>query len=443
MRTGEVVATMHIYSSHLGTHLRSFGCGGVWQPRLADRGIPVASSCRNDRSMGWASAPWLWGSCPLSFSSARSIVTRAAADVVTANGSKRLEHENAQANDNGASQVHGRVSMARSQLDGRLREHHHKKPEGDRAGVDDCFAELTDKEINRRRKISKANKGKVPWNKGKNMTEEMKAKISQRTYEAMQRPEVKARMKKANSQRAPHSEEVRKRIRHVLKQRADAAKAVISEQTDRIIAAMRDSEHDYERKISDDVDAKDIIGRLAWRVLHRDFELMYDKWENNTEDFRTAVVLRFKELEDRKVNKRRARTQKKNEDRERSQKIKAAEKARSKLAQAEEKLESVEHAIEKLQALKLTLKDDPESLSRVLEKENQTTEILGRLREQVKLLHQAMEPYEQQYAQAATDGAAIVQNKSNSSVVYSTEQKRASPVPQGNPPLTQVPWGRH
>ncbi|KAI8106554.1 hypothetical protein M9435_001097 [Picochlorum sp. BPE23] len=436
---------MHIYPSCASSHLRSSGCGGVWQPRLAERGVSVGSSCRNDRSMGWTSAPRLGHMgrpSTSSSSSTRSIVTGAAADVVAANGSKRVvEHENAKANGNGSS--HGQVNMGRSQLDGRLREHHHKKPQAGRVGEGDCAVELTDKEINRRRKISQANKGKVPWNKGKNMTEEMKAKISQRTYEAMQRPEVKARMKKANSQRAPHSEEVRKRIREVLKQRADAAKAVISEQTDRILAAMRDSEHEYERKISVDDDAKDVIGRLAWRLLHRDFELMYEKWDNNTDGFRTAVVLRFKELEDRKVKRRRAKTKKKNEDRERNQTIKAAEKARSKLAQAEEKLESVEHAIEKLQALKITLQDDPESLSRVLEKENQTTEILGRLREQVKLLHQAMGPYEQQYAQAATDGPAIVQNKSNSSVVYSSEHKRASSVPQATPPLTQVPWGRH
>ena len=440
---------MHIYSSCASSHLRSSGGGGVWQPRLADRGVPVASSCRNDRSMGWTTVPKLGymgrpsSSSSSSSSSTRSIISGAAADVVTTDGSKRIEHENPKANGNGTSQVHGQVNMGRSQLDGRLREHHHKKPQTGRVGEEDCPVELTDKEINRRRKISQANKGKVPWNKGKNMTEEMKAKISQRTYEAMQRPEVKARMKKANSQRAPHSEEVRKRIRQVLKQRADAAKTVISEQTDRILAAMRDSEHDYERKISDDADAKDVIGRLAWRVLHRDFELMYDKWENNTDGFRTAVVLRFKELEDRKVKRRRAKTKKKNENRERNQTIKAAEKARSKLAQAEEKLESVEHAIEKLQALKITLKDDPESLSRVLEKESQTTEILGRLREQVKLLHQAMGPYDEQRAQAATDGANVVQNKSNSSVVYSSEHKRSSSVPQATTPLTQVPWGRH
>lgn len=426
---------MQIHSRYSGNYLRPYGCIGASRPRLVDRTRSIAGSCRGDGLMGSGSVSVLFhrhGLLNRPCSSRISVLAQAAADIVTTNGSQRVQHETANGGRN--------ADLGRSQSDGRLRKHHLKTPHTEPQDGQESSMELTDKEINRRKKISEANKGKVPWNKGKNMTEEMKAKISQRTYEAMQRPEVKARMKKANAQRAPHSEEVRKRIRQVLRQRADAARAIISEQTDLILDAMRDSEHDYERRISVQQDAKDIIGKLAWRLLHRDFDLMYDKWANNTDDFRTAVILRFKELEDRKVKKRRARVKKRDEHREINQKLRAAEKARSKLAQAEEKLESVEHTIEKIQVLKATLKDDPESLARVLEKENQTTEILGRLREQVQLLQQAMGPYQQQSMKGATGSPKLVENKSNSSVVYCSEKKESL---QPNTPLTQVPWGRH
>ncbi|GKV02077.1 hypothetical protein SLEP1_g14559 [Rubroshorea leprosula] len=50
------------------------------------------------------------------------------------------------------------------------------------------------KEIQRRRKIGLANKGKVPWNKGKKHTAETCLRIKQRTIEALKDPKVRKRM---------------------------------------------------------------------------------------------------------------------------------------------------------------------------------------------------------------------------------------------------------
>ncbi|KAK9820585.1 hypothetical protein WJX72_011936 [[Myrmecia] bisecta] len=76
-------------------------------------------------------------------------------------------------------------------------------------------SELPNVELARRAKISAKNKGKVPWNKGGSHKEETKAKISARTKEAMQRPEVLAKMKAAAHK--PHTEETREKIRQALR----------------------------------------------------------------------------------------------------------------------------------------------------------------------------------------------------------------------------------
>ncbi|KAK1414346.1 hypothetical protein QVD17_30090 [Tagetes erecta] len=49
-------------------------------------------------------------------------------------------------------------------------------------------------EIERRRKIGLANKGRVPWNKGKRHTQETRDLISQRTKEALKDPKVRKKM---------------------------------------------------------------------------------------------------------------------------------------------------------------------------------------------------------------------------------------------------------
>ena len=250
---------------------------------------------------------------------------------------------------------------------------------------------IPEKELSRREKISRANKGKVPWNKGKHMSEEMKAKISQRTYEAMQRPDVRERMKKANANRAPHSDEVRKRIREVLRKRANEAKVVIREQTGMIIDALAESEDEAERDIAARRDAAEVIGKLAWRVLHRDFELMYGKWSDDVDGFRQEVKSRFQDLNEREANSRSGGSKKKHSGGVSKAGVgpdssEAASSSTLLLSQAEEKLVSVSAALAKLEGMKAMYKDDPESLKLVEEKETQTADMLERLQNQVELL---------------------------------------------------------
>ncbi|XP_002441604.1 uncharacterized protein LOC8065301 isoform X3 [Sorghum bicolor] len=56
------------------------------------------------------------------------------------------------------------------------------------------FTDLSEKEIERRRKIGAANKGKVPWTKGRKWSEEHKKLIKQRTAEALRDPKVRKKM---------------------------------------------------------------------------------------------------------------------------------------------------------------------------------------------------------------------------------------------------------
>lgn len=53
---------------------------------------------------------------------------------------------------------------------------------------------LSEKEIERRRKIGAANKGKTPWTKGRKLTKEHRQLIKQRTIEALRDPKVKKKM---------------------------------------------------------------------------------------------------------------------------------------------------------------------------------------------------------------------------------------------------------
>ena len=341
-------------------------------------------------------------------------VPRAAADVYSTSKSIAIQNGG-----QGGKNAGHESSPGVGHLDARMREGRLHFQESD----DEEIVTVSDKEKTRREKISRANKGKVPWNKGKNMSEEVKAKISQKTYEAMQRPDVRARMKKANANRSPHSEEVRKRIREVLRKRADEARIVIRQQTEQILAAMKESDNPRELDIAMNTKSAEIIGKLAWRLLHRDFELMYDKWEKNTDGFRDAVIVRFDDLGRRKNTQR-----KKPLARSQQQEKKASNHARQKIKQAEEKLESVEAALGRLKTLKTTYKNDPESLSIVEQKEVQTTELLQKLREQVDLLHKAMESSE-----AAPAAAAATEN-SNVSVLDSKWEREST--------LTQLPWGK-
>ncbi|KAG2681727.1 hypothetical protein I3760_11G157400 [Carya illinoinensis] len=66
-----------------------------------------------------------------------------------------------------------------------------------------------DKERQRRRKIGLANKGRVPWNKGKKHSAETCRRIKQRTIEALRDPKVR---KKMSEHPRPHSDHIKAKI---------------------------------------------------------------------------------------------------------------------------------------------------------------------------------------------------------------------------------------
>ncbi|KAF9621541.1 hypothetical protein IFM89_022768 [Coptis chinensis] len=66
-----------------------------------------------------------------------------------------------------------------------------------------------DKEIERRKKIGVANKGKAPWNKGRKHSAETRELIKQRTIEALKDPKVRKKMSEGHR---PHSDVIKAKI---------------------------------------------------------------------------------------------------------------------------------------------------------------------------------------------------------------------------------------
>ncbi|KAF3520257.1 hypothetical protein DY000_02059527 [Brassica cretica] len=79
----------------------------------------------------------------------------------------------------------------------------------------DIEADRKMKEEERRRKIGLANKGKIPWNKGRRHTEDTRRRIKERTIEALRNPKVRDKM---SEHQQPHSDETKEKIRASVKQ---------------------------------------------------------------------------------------------------------------------------------------------------------------------------------------------------------------------------------
>lgn len=60
----------------------------------------------------------------------------------------------------------------------------------DASGSAESTSAICDREMQRRRKIGVANKGRVPWNKGRTHSKETRERISKRTVEALNDPKV-------------------------------------------------------------------------------------------------------------------------------------------------------------------------------------------------------------------------------------------------------------
>ncbi|XP_027355544.1 uncharacterized protein LOC113865286 [Abrus precatorius] len=78
----------------------------------------------------------------------------------------------------------------------------------------DSFSEKVLKERIRRMRIGLANKGKVPWNKGRKHTAETRELIKQRTLEALRDPKVR---KKMAEHPHSHSDQIKAKISHSIR----------------------------------------------------------------------------------------------------------------------------------------------------------------------------------------------------------------------------------
>jgi hypothetical protein len=271
----------------------------------------------------------------------------------------------------------------------------HEVPEG-----------VGDKERTRRMKISAANRGRTPWNKGRSLPESVREKIRQRTFEAMQRPDVRARMAEANQHRPPHRQEVKDRIRSVLKERVAEAKGVITIEADKILAAMATSNDPLERSMAEQEDAAEIISRVTWRFIKRDFETTFDKWEKNDSGFRAYMVTRFAELAERGIKRRTANgpIRRKSATKSSSGKVRRAVATQKKLQDAKEKLAQAETALANVLPMKPKLAGNPEALQKVINIEA----AVPKLRDQVAALTDAMAPLQQYLTPTPTSAAGFV-----------------------------------
>lgn len=265
-----------------------------------------------------------------------------------------------------------------------------------------------DKERSRRMKISAANRGRTPWNKGRSLPDSVREKIRQRTFEAMQRPDVRARMAEANQHRPPHRQEVKERIRSVLKERVAEAKGVITLEADKILDAMRESDDPAERLAAEQSDAGEIISRVTWRFIKRDFETTFDKWLADDNGFRTYMVARFAELAERGSKRRSAGAsgtrRRSASSKSSSGKVRRAVATQKKLIAAKEKLAQAETALANVLPMKPKLAGNPEALQKVLNIEA----AVPKLREQVAALTEAMAPLQQYLTPVANSAAGFV-----------------------------------
>ncbi|KAG2617158.1 uncharacterized protein LOC120664466 isoform X1 [Panicum virgatum] len=81
------------------------------------------------------------------------------------------------------------------------------------------FTGLSKKEIERRRKIGAANKGQVPWTKGKKWSEEHKKLISQRTTQALRDPKVRKKMGHHHQHRQASKDKISAALRKIWERR--------------------------------------------------------------------------------------------------------------------------------------------------------------------------------------------------------------------------------
>lgn len=248
--------------------------------------------------------------------------------------------------------------------------------------------QVDEQELRRRQKISAANKGRVPWNKGRKHPPEVIARIKAATQAAMQRPDVRERLAKANERREPHTDEAKEKIRVKLQERANAAREEIHRQAEVILHERLGGSDDPElRELAAFPRALDVISGLAWQYFKKDWSEVSTRGWDEHPDFRERCISKLRKM---------ARgTDKAPRKRKQLDKVKAALGHMRKLEEARAKLGSAEEAVAKLRRAKVAFAGDPARLAAATAAEEKATQLLSKLRQQVMKLEKALQPLEQ------------------------------------------------
>ncbi|PSC72488.1 stress response NST1 [Micractinium conductrix] len=249
-------------------------------------------------------------------------------------------------------------------------------------------AELQPHEVQRRAKISAANKGRTPWNKGRKHPPEVIERIRAATQRAMQRPEVRERLAKANERREPHSEAAKNKIRAKLQERADKAREEIQQQAEIVVEQRLGGSDDPElQALADYPMAAAVVKGLIWQMFKKDWaDVATAGWDHHPE-FRDRTLAKL-----RKLSKPRSSvvTKKRKVD-----KVRTALGHMRKLQEARGKLGLAEASVEKLRRAKVAFASDPVRLAAAMAAEDKASKLLIKLRHQVVQLEEALAPLQE------------------------------------------------
>ena len=285
--------------------------------------------------------------------------------------------------------------------------------EGTSTPTNNAPPEVSESEHRRRKLISTANRGKAPWNKGKKLSPELRALISRKTREAMQRPEVRERVALAhkNHPRRPIREDVRERISTSLKEFHKAHKNVLEEQVDILLARLAQSPDPDERKVANYEAARLVFFGMARNTFRtRSGALtMADKGWHEHPTYKQIVMKkcfaymsRGRLPQDQRVETKMARGTTgvgKGHGRNgpggvgrKGGKYATAIKYKKQLMDAEQKLQVAEQALQKLQKARPALANDPARMTTLVKMEKEAKGILYQLQDTVEKLREKMAP---------------------------------------------------